>query len=56
MAVAAFLQNRIRFDQIHAVIHATLEAAHPHPAPDWPALLALDATARQTAQAMIGRL
>ena len=56
MAVAAFLQNRIRFDQIHAVIHATLEAAHPHPAPDLPALLALDATARQTAQAVIGRL
>ena len=50
VAVEAFLQGRIRFDQIHAVIQSTLEAATPHPAPDLPALLALDASARRTAQ------
>ena len=50
VAVEAFLQGRIRFDQIHAVIQSTLEAAACHPAPDLPALLALDARARRTAQ------
>ena len=50
VAVEAFLQGRIRFDQIHAVIQSTLEAAACHPAPDLPALLALDASARRTAQ------
>ena len=50
VAVEAFLQGRIRFDQIYAVIQSTLEAATPHPAPDLPALLALDASARRTAQ------
>lgn len=56
VAVEAFLQGRIRFDQIHAVIQSTLEAATPHPAPDLPALLALDASARRTAQAQMGKL
>jgi len=50
VAVEAFLQGRIRFDQIHAVIQSTLEAAACHPAPDLPALLALDASARRRAQ------
>ena len=50
VAVEAFLRGRIRFDQIHAVIQSTLEAAACHPAPDLPALLALDASARRTAQ------
>ena len=50
VAVEAFLQGRIRFDQIHAVIQSTLEAAACHPAPDLPALLARDASARRTAQ------
>lgn len=50
VAVEAFLQGRIRFDQIHAVIQSTLEAGACHPAPDLPALLALDASARRTAQ------
>lgn len=50
VAVEAFLQGRIRFDQIHAVIQSTLEAAACHPTPDLPALLALDASARRTAQ------
>ena len=50
VAVEAFLQGRIRFDQIHAVIQSTLEAAACHPAPDLPALLALDASARRPAQ------
>ena len=56
VAVEAFLQGRIRFDQIHAVIQSTLEAAACHPAPDLPALLALDASARRTAQAQMGKL
>lgn len=50
VAVEAFLQGRIRFDQIHAVIQSTLETAACHPAPDLHALLALDASARRTAQ------
>lgn len=50
VAVEAFLQGCIRFDQIHAVIQSTLEAAACHPAPDLPALLALDASARRAAQ------
>lgn len=56
VAVEAFLQGRIRFDQIHAVIQSTLEAAACHPAPDLPALLALDASARRTAQAQMSKL
>lgn len=56
VAVEAFLQGRIRFDQIHAVIQSTLEAAACHPAPDLPALLALDASARRTAQEAVRKL
>ena len=56
VAVETFLQGRIRFDQIHAVIQSTLEAAACHPAPDLPALLALDASARRTAQAQMSKL
>ena len=56
VAVEAFLQGRIRFDQIHAVIQSTLEAAACHPAPDLPDLLALDASARRTAQAQMSKL
>ena len=49
IAVAAFLDKRIRFDQIHRVNHATLEAVPVCGANDIESLLALDAQARVTA-------
>jgi 1-deoxy-D-xylulose-5-phosphate reductoisomerase len=56
VAVAAFLERRVRFDQIHAVNLATLEAvvpAAPHSLDD---LLALDAQSRATAGQCVQRL
>jgi 1-deoxy-D-xylulose-5-phosphate reductoisomerase len=56
IAVAAFLASRIRFDQIHEVNLATLEAvpsSNPQTLED---LLALDARSREAAQAVLGRL
>jgi len=53
IAVAAFLERRIRFDQIHALNLATLNAylpAAPHSLAD---LLAIDAQARATAQQLM---
>jgi 1-deoxy-D-xylulose-5-phosphate reductoisomerase len=47
VAVAAFLEQRIRFDQIHALNLATLEAV--------PALLALDVQTRAVAQELARR-
>ncbi len=55
IAVAAFLERRIRFDQIHALNLATLNAylpAEPHALAD---LLAIDAQARATAQQLMTR-
>ena len=55
IAVAAFLEHRIRFDQIHALNLATLNAylpAAPHSLAD---LLAIDAQARATAQQIMTR-
>jgi 1-deoxy-D-xylulose-5-phosphate reductoisomerase len=55
IAVAAFLERRIRFDQIHALNLATLNAylpAAPHSLAD---LLAIDAQARATAQQLMTR-
>ena len=55
IAVAAFLERRIRFDQIHALNLATLNAylpAAPHSLAD---LLAIDAQARATAQQIMTR-
>ena len=49
IAVAAFLDQRIRFDQIHRVNHATLEAVPVCGVNDIESLLALDAQARVTA-------
>ncbi|TFZ08013.1 1-deoxy-D-xylulose-5-phosphate reductoisomerase [Ramlibacter humi] len=49
-AVAAFLDRRIRFDQIHGVNLATLERVSPSKPRELADLLALDARARQAAR------
>jgi 1-deoxy-D-xylulose-5-phosphate reductoisomerase len=56
LAVAAFLERRIRFDQIHAVNLATLAAVAPSKPASLEDLLALDAQARGAASQAIGRL
>ncbi len=56
IAVAAFLDRRIRFDQIHAVNLATLEALVPSKPQTLQDLLALDAEARRAADRAIARL
>jgi 1-deoxy-D-xylulose-5-phosphate reductoisomerase len=55
VAVAAFLDRRIRFDQIHAVNLATLEAARISKPESLPDLLALDAHARELAGSAVER-
>lgn len=54
--VAAFLERRIRFDQIHNVNLATLEAVSPSKPQALADLLALDARAREAARRTISRL
>ena len=49
IAVAAFLDGRIRFDHIHQVNHATLEAVGVSGIHDIEGLLALDAESRRVA-------
>ena len=56
VAVAAFLERRIRFDQIHAVNLATLSAVLPSNPASLEALLALDALARESAEGCARRL
>jgi len=56
VAVAAFLERRIRFDHIHQVNHATLEAIAVSEIHDIEGLLALDAQARRLASEMVQRL
>ncbi len=56
VAVAAFLDRRIRFDQIHAVNLATLDAVSASKPESLDELLALDALARQAARAAAARL
>ncbi len=56
VAVAAFLDRRIRFDQIHAVNLATLSAVLPSNPASLEALLALDALARESAEVCARRL
>jgi 1-deoxy-D-xylulose-5-phosphate reductoisomerase len=56
VAVAAFLDHRLRFDQIHAVNHATLQALSPSKPHDLADLLAIDAESRARAQAQVGLL
>ena len=50
VAVAAFLERRIRFDQIHAVNLQTLASVVPAPPASLADLLALDAQSRAAAQ------
>jgi 1-deoxy-D-xylulose-5-phosphate reductoisomerase len=56
IAVAAFLDKRIRFDHIHQVNHATLEAVSVSEVHDIEGLLALDARARLIAAQIAERL
>ncbi|WP_066257568.1 1-deoxy-D-xylulose-5-phosphate reductoisomerase [Hydrogenophaga flava] len=55
VAVAAFLERRLRFDHIHVVNRATLEALSPSNANGLEALLALDEQARAMASACVDR-
>ncbi|WP_048438759.1 1-deoxy-D-xylulose-5-phosphate reductoisomerase [Caenimonas sp. SL110] len=56
VAVAAFLDRKIRFDQIHRVNLATLEAVATSKPQSLGDLLALDEQSRAAAQAVISRL
>jgi len=56
IAVEAFLAGRIRFDQIHVLNLATLEAVVPARPASLTDLLALDAQARAAAAQAISRL
>ena len=56
VAVAAFLDKRIRFDQIYHVNHATLDAVAVSEVSDMGGLLALDARARRVAGEIAERL
>ena len=55
VAVAAFLEHRLRFDRIHAVNHATLGALVPSKPDGLQDLLALDAQARAVATSWVDR-
>ncbi|MGM9426528.1 1-deoxy-D-xylulose-5-phosphate reductoisomerase [Hydrogenophaga sp. MI9] len=55
VAVAAFLERKLRFDQIHAVNHATLEALVPSKPHSLEDLLDLDVRARALASAQVVR-
>lgn len=56
VAVGAFLSGRLRFDHIHAVNLATLEAVMPSKPDSLEALLDLDTQARSAAEHAAGRL
>jgi 1-deoxy-D-xylulose-5-phosphate reductoisomerase len=56
VAVAAFLEGRLSFPGIAALIEATLEALPAEPAPDLDVLLACDARARRRAEEICGRM
>ncbi len=56
VAVGAFLERRIRFDQIHQVNHATLERVQPSKPESLADLLALDAQTRAAANQCIAQL
>jgi len=56
VAVASFLAEKIRFDQIHAVNLETLSAVLPNPPRSLDDLLALDALSRSAAQRVVQRI
>lgn len=56
VAVGAFLSGRLRFDHIHAVNLATLDAVSPSKPDSLEALLHLDTQARHAAEHAAGRL
>ena len=56
VAVGAFLERQIRFDQIHSVTLATLEAVAPSKPGSLHDLLAIDALSRSAAQRTVARL
>ena len=56
IAVAAFLERRIRFDQIHAVNQSCMAHMSPAAPDSLDDLLALDAQARQVAQDAVSLL
>ena len=56
VAVGAFLSGRLRFDHIHAVNLATLDAVSPSKPESLAALLDLDTQARHAAEHVAGRL
>jgi 1-deoxy-D-xylulose-5-phosphate reductoisomerase len=56
VAVAAFLEGNIRFDQIHAVNMDTLAAVVPAPPGSLEDLLNLDAMSRSAASSVVRRI
>ncbi|WP_295542224.1 1-deoxy-D-xylulose-5-phosphate reductoisomerase [uncultured Pseudacidovorax sp.] len=56
VAVAAFLEGRLRFDRIHAVNVETLAAVTPSNPQSLADLLALDAQSRRAAEQAVGRM
>ena len=56
VAVAAFLDRQIRFDQIHAVNLATLSAVSPSKPDSLQALLAIDDASRASARQAVSRM
>jgi len=55
VAVAAFLEGRLRFDRIHAVNHATLSQLLPSKPAHVADLMAIDAQARSVAESHVRR-
>jgi 1-deoxy-D-xylulose-5-phosphate reductoisomerase len=55
VAVEAFLAGRLRFDQIHAVNHATLESFTPSKPSSLDDLMAVDAHSRSIAAGVVAR-
>jgi 1-deoxy-D-xylulose-5-phosphate reductoisomerase len=55
VAVAAFLAGRLRFDRIHQVNRATLEACRPSNTDSLEGLLLLDARSRAVAEQQVAR-
>ena len=56
VAVGAFLSGRLRFDHIHAVNLATLDAVSPSNPDSLQALMELDVQARSAAEQVAHRL